>query len=92
MRIAGSGATNAGPVRAVLDGTAGQHAAFHGSGRWHGRGRGATSAPLATRACRAACWSGGFDGAEQGERGVQVAGVVAGGGGHGAGLLTPDQA
>lgn len=39
MRIAGSGATNAGPVRAALDGTASQHAAPHGSGRWHGRGR-----------------------------------------------------
>jgi len=52
-----------------------------------GAGRGATSAPLAARACRAACWSGGFDGSEQGERGVQIAGVLAGGGGHGADVL-----
>ena len=91
MRIAGSGATNAGPVRPALDGTASQHAVLHDSGSWDGRGRGATSAPLAAGACRAECWSGGFDGAEQGERGVQVAGVVGGGGGHGAGPLAPDQ-
>jgi hypothetical protein len=40
MRIAGSVATNAGPVRPTLDGTASQYAVLHSSGRW-ARARGA---------------------------------------------------